>query len=317
MRRRNMGSPVKRNEPLQEHDDWDNEAATHLVVADQDVLLEEESESDDDSITLQQEHTHSIWSNTSFLMGSIFYVWIAIWDLLSPLHSKDSGDDDDGSLIGNFDWNWYDLVTAAGPFLYLVNAAIDLHYTFIRKGSIGTTRRWQLSATIIFGIAALMDMLGTLVFGSGNGALDYFPSAVAVHLYLLESILALCCGSYYEYDSSTANGLLLGGNVLFFMGSFIDVVISYLEVFQKDRVRRLEYWALLSASLWLLDAFLYISASVVDYHHKGNSANEIASPEDVESMDAFQSCYEELASDSQLHRDSPSSDALPRALHYA
>jgi hypothetical protein len=149
-----------------------------------------------------------------------------------------------------------------------------------------------------------MDMMGTLLYGSGSDMLDYFPSTLAVHLYLVQSILTLWGGSYYDYESATANKLLQGGDVMFLVGSFIDVVISYLSLLESEQVRKLEYWSLLSSSLWLSDALLYIVTDVVNrYHNSSNAAASLA--EGGASVDDLESCYEELANDSQLEMHLP------------
>ena len=213
---------------------------------------------------------HTLWPNLFFLTGGIFYVWIAIWDLTSPLATDD---DENDSLVATTHWSLYDVVTAAAPFLYLINAIIDFHHVFLNK------MHWELAVTTIFGMAALLDLAGALVYGSGSYGPDHVPSSVAVHFYLIQAILAVWGGSHY-YENRTANSLLRGGYLLFLVGSLIDVSISYMDASLDEHIRRMQVWYMVSSSLWLMDALLYILAYFVDHCHRQRSVESLVEDEE-------------------------------------
>jgi hypothetical protein len=318
MRRRIMGP---RNIAPVWEERADEEVSTTLDLPEQQrqcLLAEHEGGGDDSSSSGSSSNESSssdptgalllsstFWSNLSFLTGSCLYFGTSVWDVVSPLAPVEADDDQNHSLIARSSWTLYDIVTAAGPLLYVINAGVDFQYTFRKANQQARRRYWELAVTTMFGVAAIMDMAGTLVYGSGSEMLDYFPSTLAVHLYLVQSILTLWGGSYYDYDCPNANRLLQGGDIMFLVGSFIDVVISYLSILESEQVRKLEYWSLLSSSLWLLDALLYIVADVVDRYH--NSSTALPSlVEGGASVENFENCNEEVTDDSsQLYVHSP------------
>jgi hypothetical protein len=200
------------------------------------------------------------WSNVFFLAGSGFYVWIAVWDLTSPLVDTFI-QEENNSLIFNTTWSLYDFVTITAPFMYVLNAVMEF------QGAVSEKMHWELAVAIIFGMAALMDMVGTLFYGSGSYRLDNLPFCMAVHFYLIQAILAVWQGSSF-YENQIANALQQGGYLLFLVGSIIDVAISYMDASMDMPTRRIQVWSLVSSLLWLMDAILYLVAHFVEQYHR-------------------------------------------------
>lgn len=203
---------------------------------------------------------HTPWSNVFFLAGSCFYVWIAAWDLTSPLVDTSMQEEDD-SLILNTAWSLYDVVTIAAPFMYVLNAIIEFQGAFYEE------MHWELAVATIFGMAALMDMVGTLFYGSGSYRLDNLPFCMAVHFYLIQAFLAIWQGCNF-FENHIASALQRGGYLLFLIGSIIDVAISYMGATLDMHPRKMQVWSIVSSSLWLIDSILYLVAHFVEQYHR-------------------------------------------------
>ena len=192
------------------------------------------------------------WSNIFFLSGSAFYVWIAMWDLMSPRDDL-YGDVGNDYLLIRVKSSWYDVLTIAAPFSYTLNALFEFRIAYLGK------LHCELAVATIFGMAALMDMVGTLVPDSRSVDRDNLPSIMAVHFYFLQAVLAFC-GSSLRYESRIACVLQRGGYLLFLVGSSIDVFVSYMDA----KVWNLAAWDMVSSSLWLVDAFFFTIADLLD-----------------------------------------------------
>jgi hypothetical protein len=59
--------------------------------------------------------------------------------------------------------------------------------------------------------------------------------------------------------------------LLFLAGSPIKVIISYIDASLDEHIRRMQVWYMVSSSLWLMDALLYILADFVDHYHRQRS----------------------------------------------
>ena len=196
--------------------------------------------------------TQISWSNVFFLSGSVLYVWIAMCDLMSP-GDETYEDSRRVSLLVNASWSLYDILTTAAPFMYIINAVFEFRSAFVEN------LHWELAVSTIFGMAALMDMVGTLVSGSGSLRLAALPSIMAVHFYFIQAILAFC-GSSFRYDNQIACLFQSGGYLLFLVGSFMDVLVSYMD----SKVWNVADWDMVSSSLWLVDALFFIIADILD-----------------------------------------------------
>ncbi|KAI2501728.1 hypothetical protein MHU86_12734 [Fragilaria crotonensis] len=192
------------------------------------------------------------WSNIFFLSGSVVYVFIAMWDLTSP--GEETYDHNRHvSLVVFVNWSLYDVLTTAAPFMYIMNAVCEFQSAFVDN------LHWELAVSTIFGMAALMDMVGALVADSGSVRLDTLPSIMAVHFYFIQAVLAFS-GSSFRYENHIACLLQCGGYLLFLVGSFIDVMVSYMD----GKVWNVAGWGMVSSSLWLLDALFFIVADLWD-----------------------------------------------------
>ena len=202
-------------------------------------------------------------SNLSFFVGSGFYVWTAIMDWQWIIKLENSDDDYyayyDPNLV-HFELNLYSWFSIFGALFMILNAVLDFFLTIHAARSSDVKTFWHRDITsdmlsaIAFGVAASIDFWAT--FQSGN-VLDLLNTAsiVSANIYLLSAIFSLIgkpmCKCY------TSDGMLAFiGDLLFLLGSLIDVVISFLFDPEIARVngKILYRSSAISSFLWLTDA---------------------------------------------------------------
>jgi hypothetical protein len=122
----------------------------------------------------------------------------------------------------------------------------------------------EAGVQLTFGTAAICDLLSALIYREASPSTSYDLSIVAVHWYLINAILML--SSKQAFCRSQFTRLSLVGDVLFLIGSMIDVCLSYFFNTQTS----VETWRLvnigkvLSSLLWVGDSLLYILADVYE-----------------------------------------------------
>ena len=211
-----------------------------------------------------------VTSNILFLTGSLLFLWIAIWSLM------DNGEENtnDHSAIREDDelprnilaWDSWQILTAAAPFCFLVDAVVDMRYAFqlIRHdytpSRFGQDPRWEIGISLLFGMAASCDFVAAVVVSNADTWTNYVPSSLAVHLYMLMAIFALW--SRNVQGQTYATRWYQAADMMFFLGSLIDVILSYIEKphISSDLTTILQRWSVVSASLWLVNSILYIVA---------------------------------------------------------
>mmetsp|Transcript_4294 Transcript_4294/g.8223 ORF Transcript_4294/g.8223 Transcript_4294/m.8223 type:complete len:343 (+) Transcript_4294:243-1271(+) len=224
---------------------------------------------------------YSIPSNLLFLFGSICCTIISLLDMYSD--SNDADNDDDGDDDGNF--SFYVYISLIGASLFVLNALVDLSkclflekYSNFKKSCFQQEFLSKVSSALLFGCAAMLDLMDSVsvnVFSRYDGddageCMDF----VSAHLYLLSAICAIVNSDIYGAYTSTSSHEMLNvvGDVMFMVGSLIDVGISYIS--DPDLVSSNQYFLLrlgmLSSVLWVIDALFYLVADVSfwkDHHH--------------------------------------------------
>ena len=120
----------------------------------------------------------------------------------------------------------------------------------------------SFSASFAFRISGAIDLVVT--FDIQNNNIAIVSSVASSHIYLLSAIFSLGSNDF-SYDS-IPTCLTLCGDLLFALGSIIDVIISYIsdpEVLRESN-EVLADWGCLSSSLWVIDACLYLFADATN-----------------------------------------------------
>jgi hypothetical protein len=242
----------------------------------------EEAESNTDSVSDSSEVPSSPWmvlsSNASFFFGSILYLTLSVKNLLH-YHSSDYSDSSDSSSFDSSSSATTRFIEFLLPCfaasMYLMNAFFDVRMSALElqrhQGNAvtlqrfrGDDARWEIGVAVTFGMAAICDLIGALTQHNENEYLTYTSSSLAVHIYLLNALL-LITGRRPSFSNNYPEAFMSAGDVLFVIGSLIDVGISYFEspATTNRTWRRLAAWDVTSSSLWFVDSILYILADVI------------------------------------------------------
>ena len=194
----------------------------------------------------------TIMSNSFFFLGSVMYVWTSTVDLVETKPF----------------WMAYKTLSAIAALMYVANSLVDLRVSVKEiRGNVGSGRfgddpHWEIGVAVTFGIAAICDFLGTLTYDV-SPVPAYVAYSTSVHVYLLNAIMVL--SGRVPGFSSLPKGLTSGGDMLFLVGSLIDVLISYVDNPEApaSEWRMIAWGSLTSSILWFIDALLYILADVV------------------------------------------------------
>jgi hypothetical protein len=179
-------------------------------------------------------------------------------------------------------------------------------------GEKGCWRRQRcISAAMIgltFGTGAAFDLAGGLIVDSLEPLSDML-SMIACHIYLLNALLLTmpifsscslrkpfpninelchCHGAKLEYI----------GDLLFLIGSIIDVMLSYWNL-EFSGLNLVNYGFLLSAVLWLIDAIFYIAADYIGYEDEDDDSEE----GEEEGLIENRLCVTSMPTQSKIARD--------------
>jgi len=249
-------------------------------------LLSQSSSCSTSSSQFVEEDYHlksSIPSNVIFLLGSVLYLKLSHMDLIDANsyydnNNEDYDDDYDDDYYYNQYINKYTVISGFGALLFVFNAIWDIYWCFGRERewreqidagyesddeeeneAYHREERQNLISAITFGIAGLIDLAVSFI---NNEDVTANFTIITANIYLLSAISALK-GTILSCPS-IPTGLALIGDLLFFLGSLIDVAVSLIsdpEIFNlNDRI--LAKWGCVSSTLWLINAVLYFAADI-------------------------------------------------------
>lgn len=319
---------------------YSSETQSSVNDDDDDYSRVSSSQEDEDESTFED-----YASNLLFLLGSILFVWLAVWDLLDDdfgWGDDDDSTDDDGykgspiKIMGTMLSDPYVALSAIAALLYVFDACFQMAKLFCHGDAtsesksnsdtfigneIGSDREsmllysddqkesvcnyyrqdsndvghrltlksnnnnlcgsfWKRNGKCItsflvgstFGIAAFLDLVSGLIVDWDEDTSDMFDM-VAVHLYLINSLI-LCAPIFSKCFHNPrriipryrSEKLEYVGDLLFLAGSMIDVMCSYINLDETASIS--DWFFLLSAVLWLIDACFYIAADWIAFHEE-------------------------------------------------
>jgi len=221
--------------------------------------------------------TFSVPSNTLFLLGSTCYLILAGVDL--EWENIIDGLDGNASDISNWD-HFYTNVGIIGATLFTLNAVVD----FSRCVHISKTFQLSLchedlradsSSAFLFGCAAFLDLWFALPSHQDAWFVTAF-GMISAHIYFFSAISAM---TGLAFDRSSKVVILnFMGDIMFMVGSLIDLVISYISGLDicVSTQRILLVLSLLSSILWFADACLYLLADFFFWRQSKNHASDSA-----------------------------------------
>jgi hypothetical protein len=218
----------------------------------------------------------ALLSNAFFFIGSLIYVWVACWNIsrlrndTSNIPSPGMDSTVDNKFFGGFgDVSLYYVVSVLAPLNYVVDAVLQLadlpiaESGHLQKG-FHDKPILEVGVQLTFGAAAVCDLMSSLIYREESPSSSYDFTIAAVHWYLVNGILMLSAKQLSCRSRSTRLSLI--GDVLFLIGSVIDVFLSY---FFNTRTSE-AIWRLVSIGkvvttlLWLIDSILYILANIYE-----------------------------------------------------
>jgi len=125
-------------------------------------------------------------------------------------------------------------------------------------------------AAVFLILGGLFGVISAMLFQ--NAVASASCNSVSIHFYLLEASIVLGGKRINEEDLSNtkllcASYLLRSGSLLFFVGTSIDVTLSYIYLFPQFTYSiPLSIWELFAQTLWMLCALLYITAEILIHH---------------------------------------------------
>lgn len=232
-------------------------------------------------------------TNLFFFLGSLCYVWVAIWDLpeeLKTVHEIQLRDKDELVEFDLFDSfrvaiSPYKAVAGMAALCYVFDALVDIAQLPSAQSThhlMHNVRRnipcIELSVGVTFGLSAILEFFSSVTTTSDNDDSDSSVSkrlhVTALHIYLLNCLLLLI-GKRFTMNSISTS-LEVVGDVLFVTGSVNDVFLAYWyrKEHDEEATEARAMGDLFSAILWLIDAMLYIIADCCSTEeHKDRSGN--------------------------------------------
>ena len=207
---------------------------------------------------------HNLLAHGFFLLGSVLYVLLAVWDLCLKDNGDDDEEDESGNLLPMLLWDRYDLLSALAPLMYLLNAVTDLYSCLGCTCQCHNQDHLEILVAATFGFAASCDMLSVLIDDELQyGWVAYWFGWAACHLYMAYAVLAVLKERRARgiAHALRTQRLELTGEFFLVFGSVVDVVVSYLDTpltLRKNDIV-VNTSSLVSAALWLLVAILDIA----------------------------------------------------------
>jgi len=238
------------------------------------ILLEEQSVSSDSA---SMDDRKEYLSNILFLLGSILFVGQAICNVRSeqewnsPTPAPANEDDDASYCYVTITLTPYVLLSGAAALCYVLDAGIGLaHLTATATGHLqgfGGNRLLEIGAGTTFALGAMFEFASTLASDDNCPTVSDNFIKVGLHSYLFNAVLVLA--GKPSSDGSFSDRLSSLGDLLFLIGSSIDVILTYF--YDTPSAWKLVEWGnLISSILWLVDSFLYILAG----HYNNNNDSE-------------------------------------------
>lgn len=211
----------------------------------------------------------SLSSNFLFFLGSVIYMFLAIWDLgyaryesvvtasPSPTPVSSVSYDDDGYDSG---WDPYTLLSVVAAVSFVFCSAVDMLWYLY-----GENARTAMAVAVAFGAAALCELLAVYLYENDRPILEGRAYIASSHVYLISAVLQVRHRwPSFETISDAMEG---SGDALFLLGSIIDAVLSYLNDPEMSHLNLLVLarWNLVSAVLWLVDSVLYILSDFLSH----------------------------------------------------
>jgi hypothetical protein len=234
-------------------------------------------------------------TNLFFFLGSLFYVWVAIWDLPEELKTVNEIKLLDKDELVEFDLfdsfqvaiSPYKAVAGMAALCYVFDALVEIAQLPSAQAThhlMHNVRRHipfiELSVGVTFGLSAILDFCSSVTSDDDSDtSVSKRLHVTALHIYLLNCLLLLIGKRFTMKSVSTS--LEVVGDVLFVTGSVNDVFLAYWyrKEYDEEATEARAMGDLFSAILWLIDALLYIIADCCSTEELNRSNYEVIDDE--------------------------------------
>mmetsp|Transcript_30725 Transcript_30725/g.35027 ORF Transcript_30725/g.35027 Transcript_30725/m.35027 type:complete len:345 (-) Transcript_30725:297-1331(-) len=248
-------------------DDSDNESTTRTSCG--------------SSFYIRKEFFFSMLSNMFFLTASTLYVLMAIRHVEGEEQMDKLGDEAEDMVTdypGDDDWFFYNTYyndTGTNytddnlPMLKGTGKYISIYQTeyffaaicFTTSGLIEFIRERSL-LNFNYLIAGGLGMASSVIMRN-NPRLSTIFSCVSMHLWCVEAVGIFFRNYFLMHNRFCIKFLIMFANICWVIGTLLDLVFSYLFVFEKSSIE-IAYASIFSASMWFVCPLLYSIATIWD-----------------------------------------------------
>lgn len=242
---------------------------------------------------------YNVLSDILFFFGSICYLTVAYWRA-SPASSFSNN---------NYLRYWAcRTVVIAGPILYIWNAAVEIAWAVhnMRRHRGESQRRrgeatWDLCSNLFFGCAAIVDLISAILIINST-IVSTFPTlddwnAFSIILYFISGLIYVF-GFNLSY-STLLQSFVSTGDVLFLIGSISDLILVIYSRKSSSSGDIVDSYWLISASLWFVNAMLYLIADLLAHLRKRRS--KCSSSKNGHSKNSFHQSFHTVDSMTSLN----------------
>jgi len=219
-----------------------------------------------------------------FVIGSVLYVWLAHEDIL---WAKESRGVPPSVLTADDDWTWYryfdddDYVFTLKNERYWISKYMILYFSaalsFVLVGVfeiVFKVQTWWIAGFLTVG--GLFGLLSAMLVERDEHQSNVF-NAISVHLYCADAFLVIYKRTFHSQMNKLWNGFLLFGDLLFCIGTFMDVILSWMYLYPSPKYTLASARHEATASYcWLFCALIYTitTSFLLNIAHKNCFKNQ-------------------------------------------
>lgn len=187
-------------------------------------------------------------ANSFFLVGSILYLPVSIWDLVAQEEE-----------LPNPEEKWIYLFTwVAATLAYLLNGLLETKTAYTTYYALKSTgQRANLGGItngLLFTTAATFELLHVII------GRRIILISISAHVYVVNALYTLWLGRKHHV-SSRPDRMTKAGDFLFLVGASMDLTGTYLDL--TGRLSNPAGYSMMTTLAWFTDALLYFVANKI------------------------------------------------------
>ncbi len=187
-------------------------------------------------------------ANSFFLVGSILYLPVSIWDLVAQ--EKELADPEEKFI--------YLFVWVAATLAYLLNGLLETKTAFqtyhTLKAAGERAKFGGITNGLLFTTAAIFELLHVIL------GRRIILISISAHVYVINALYTLWLGRK-DHVSSRPDRMTKAGDVLFLVGASMDLTGTYLDI--AGKLSNPAGYSMMTTLAWFTDALLYFVANKI------------------------------------------------------